>query len=74
MITIRLPKAVVISQAACKMAFMDCGACEYANSRPVMENRISPAVITTYLVQNRCGKKAVSIAERNGKDAYQQQL
>ena len=71
MITIRLPTAVVISQAACKMAFMDWGACEYANSRPVMENRISPAVITTYLVQNRSAKKK---GEHRRKDAPAQQL
>ena len=66
MITIRLPTAVVISHAACKMAFMDWGACEYANSRPVIENRISPAVITTYLEPNKkeaTRAKLLSIAE-----------
>lgn len=48
MMTIRFPKALVRSQQACITDFMLEGACEYANSKPVMENMISPIVMMMY--------------------------
>lgn len=42
------PNATVRSHAAEQTAFIVAGACEYANSRPVIENMTSPAVRRTY--------------------------
>lgn len=42
-----LPMATDNSQQACSTDFMLCGACVNENSKPVTENMISAAVITT---------------------------
>jgi hypothetical protein len=44
--TIKFPNATVKSHAADMTDFMDCGASEYAKDKPLIENIISPAVIT----------------------------
>lgn len=42
------PMAVVSKKHACNKDFIEIGAWEYENSRPVIENMISAAVIITY--------------------------
>lgn len=47
-LSIEVPADTVKSHADWTTAFMESGAWEYANSRPVILNMISPAVMTTY--------------------------
>lgn len=54
--TIKFPNATVSNQLACSNDFIVTGAWVKANSSPVIENMISPIVITTYCgnSQNMC--------------------